>query len=65
MFHGVLFSGLYTKPESDIIHRLGLLYLAYADDTTQLYITINKQDCLADKLSDIAQCVSHESQYYA
>ena len=48
---------LYTKPVSDIIHRFGLLHHSYADDT-QLYITIKKQDCFADKLSDIEQCVS-------
>ena len=54
---GPILHCLYTKHVSDIIHRFGLLHHSHADDT-QLYITIKKQDCFADKLSDIEQCVS-------
>ena len=34
---------------SYVIHRFGLLHHPYADDT-QLYVTIKKQECFADKL---------------
>ena len=47
----------YTKPLSDIIRRFGLLHHSCADDT-QIYITIKKQDCFGDKLSDVEECVS-------
>ena len=35
----------------------GLLHHSYAD-ATQIYIKIKKQNCFADKLSDIEDCVS-------
>ena len=34
-----------------------MLLHSYADDT-QIYITIKKQDCFADKVSDVEDCVS-------
>ena len=48
---------LYTKPVSDIIRRFSWPHHSYADDT-QIYITVKKQDCFADKLSDVEDCVS-------
>ena len=48
---------LYTKPVSDIIRRFGWLHHSY-DDDTHIYIVIKKQDCSADKLSDVEDCVS-------
>ena len=47
---------LYIKPVSDIIWHYGLVHHLYADNT-QICIAI-KQDCFADKLSDIEDWVS-------